>query len=139
TQWNSASPEPTGDGVAHSAIRWNFKNQNKLKSGVPNKLVVKVKGAKLYDPRRDTTVGGSGSHRYNVPSTWEFNDGNAALVLLRYIIGERDGSGRLLWGRGDPADDVDLDSFMTAANVADEIRDGVPRHRLGGMYLTDNN
>ena len=31
-------------------------------------------GRKLYDPRKDSTAGGSGSHRLATPSTWEYSD-----------------------------------------------------------------
>lgn len=135
TAWTSAAK---GQGVADSALIWDFKDQDKLTGGVPNRLVFKVRGALFYDPRLDTTAGGSGAHRYDDPATWAWNNGNAALVALRYIIGERGGDGRLIWGCGDAEDDVDIDSFIAAANVADETRDGIPRFRLGGMFLTSN-
>ena len=119
-------------------MTWNFKDQDKLSGGVPNRLVVRVRGAHLYDPRLDSSVGGSGPQRYDDPETWTWNDGNAALVALRYIIGERGADGELIWGVGDPVDDVDLESVIASANVADEVRDGVPRFRLGGHYPTSN-
>lgn len=127
-----------GAGFAHSALVWNFKDQDKLKGGVPTALVGRVRGAKLYDPRLDSTAGGAGTQRYADPSTWTYNDGNAALVALRYLIGERSSAGRLLWGVGEDQTDVDLSSFIASANVADEVRDGVPRYRLAGFYATSN-
>ena len=33
-----------------------------------------MRGAKLYDPRKDSTAGGSGTHRLAAPSTWEWSD-----------------------------------------------------------------
>ncbi|WDI31587.1 hypothetical protein PUV54_00060 [Hyphococcus flavus] len=136
TVWPS---DAEGAGVAHSAFVWNFKDQDILTGGVPTRLTIRVRGALLYDPRLDTTAGGSGSHRYDDPSTWEYNDGNAALVLLRYVIGERAANGDIIWGVGEPQTDVDLASFIAAANVCDETRDGVPRYRLGGYFPTTNN
>lgn len=37
------------------------------------KLTARVRGRKLYDPRKDSTAGGSGSHRLATPSTWEWS------------------------------------------------------------------
>ena len=127
-----------GLGVAHSAMVWSFKDKAKLSGGVPNNLVVKIRGALMYDPRLDTTAGGAGTHRYDDPTTWTYNAGNAALVALRYIIGERAADGRLIWGVGEAQTDVDLASFIAAANVADEIRDGVARYNLAGFWPTSN-
>lgn len=122
-------------GVAHSALVWNMDDDNfKAKfSSVPTKIEIVVKGAWLYDPRLDPTYG-SGSQDFDTPSTWSFNDGNAALVLLRALIGEYSGSD-LVWGRGADEADIDMASFITAANVADESIDGDIRYRLGGMWL----
>jgi hypothetical protein len=41
-------------------------------------------GRKLYDPRLDSTAGGSGSHRLATPSTWEYSD-NPALALGDFL------------------------------------------------------
>src|SRR5690606_26874656 len=71
------------------------------------------------------------------PSTWTYNNGNAALVLLRYLIGEYSTDGELIWGRGAGYDDIDMASFIAMANVADETVDGKPRYRLGGIHLLD--
>lgn len=38
-----------------------------------------VRGVRVYDPRKDDTAGGSGNHRINDESTWEWSD-NAALI-----------------------------------------------------------
>ena len=134
TVWPSTAQ---GHGIAHSALVWNFKDQDKLSGGVPSRVLVKVKGALCYDPRLDTSIGGSGAHRYDDPGTWSYSD-NAALVALRYIIGERGPGGKLIWGVGDAQGDVDLASFIAAANVADELRDGVARYKLGGFFPTTN-
>lgn len=120
-----------GDRVAHSALEWNLgNNQTKVTGGVPQRIVVKGEGALLYDPR-------NGTHDWTDPSTWSFNNGNAALVALRYIIGEYSAAGDLIWGMGLDEADVDTASFQTAANVADVTVDGVPRYRLGGVYPTN--
>ena len=133
SQWPSTAK---GAGHAHSGFQWTLSHA-KLSGGIPQSLSIRVQGALCYDPRLDTTAGGSGSHRYDDPDTWSYSS-NAALVLLRYIIGERAASGKLLWGVGENQDDVDLTRFIAMANVADELRDGIPRYRLGGIFETSN-
>lgn len=54
-----------------------------LPSGL-NKVTFKVKGRRIYDPRKDSTVGGSGSHRAEDPTTWEWSD-NPILCALDYM------------------------------------------------------
>ncbi len=121
-------------GVTHSGFVWNIDDDNfKAKfSSVPTKLEVVVQGAWLYDPRLDPTYG-SGSQDFDTPSSWSFNDGNAALVLLRALIGEY-ASGQLVWGRGAAESEIVMSSFITAANIADESIDGDIRYRLAGMH-----
>lgn len=52
-------------------------------SGVPQVTLV-VRGAKLYDPTKDSTNGGAGSHRIANPATWEFSN-CAALCWRDYM------------------------------------------------------
>jgi hypothetical protein len=77
-----------------------------------------VKGAKLYDPRLDTTVGGSGSHRYNDPATWAWSD-NPKLAELLYLRGASV-NGVRIFGMGKPASAIDLENFATEASICDE-------------------
>lgn len=56
-----------GKGVAY-AICTSLIN-DKIYHGLPEYRFV-LKGIKLYDPSKDSTVGGSGTQRYNTPSTW---------------------------------------------------------------------
>ncbi|MGK3946306.1 hypothetical protein ABK046_49130, partial [Streptomyces caeruleatus] len=61
----------------------------------PAELLFEVDGAPLYDPRKDSTVGGSGSHRINDIATWEYTNGvgtNPALQILALKIGFKWGS-----------------------------------------------
>ena len=71
-----------------------------------------VKGAALYDPRKDSTQGGSGAHRHNDPTTWEWSDNNA---LINFD-----------WKRfyGDIELDIelfDLNNIAGEANLCDEL------------------
>lgn len=91
--------------------------------GVPNRITIKAKGAKFYDPRLDSTVtGGSGSHRADDQSTWQWDDTycrNPALAILFYLLGWQINS-VLVVGKGIPKERIDLESFITAANICEE-------------------
>ena len=52
-------------------------------SGV-NECKFVVRGKKVYDPRKDTTEGGSGTHRAEDPTTWEWSD-NPALCAYDWL------------------------------------------------------
>jgi hypothetical protein len=134
TQWNAANAR--GRGIAHFYLRWDFGDDNeKLEAGIPNRLTQVVKGSKVYDPRLDSTRGGSGSHRANDQSTWEWSD-NWALIVAHYLLGYRQ-DGRIVYGVGVNPDDVDWDQCIAMANVCDETVDGKPRYRVGGLFPTN--
>lgn len=85
-----------------------------------------------YDPRLDSTVtGGSGSHRTDDPTTWEWTD-NSALIIANYLF-DPDGYGL-------SASDLDWENIIEEANVCDQlvtIRDGttqIKRYRSWGFY-----
>jgi hypothetical protein len=111
--------------------------------GKPSFLPV-IKGALLYDPRKDSTVpGGSGPHRWADPSTREWDDN---LVVARYnwlrgfFACERvDQPDMLLVGRGLSAVEAPPERIFAAANLCDEIaEDGAPRWRVDAcIYSTD--
>lgn len=46
-----------------------------------------IKGARVYDPRKDSTNGGSGVHRLNDTATWEWS-ANAALIMADWCTHE---------------------------------------------------
>jgi hypothetical protein len=120
-------------GVAHMALKWVY-SQEKLPGGPRTRITAVGKGMPLYDPRRDSTRGGSGSHRAtgdpSNQSTWEFlpTDSNSvwigrnpALQILAYILGWHvwnpvDEEWVLVVGMGVDPDDIDFDSFIEAAN-----------------------
>lgn len=71
-----------------------------------------------YDPRLDSTVaGGSGSHRIDDETTFEYST-NGVIQALTYAYG-RYQSGKLVLGGGLPITSIDLPSFIAAANYAD--------------------
>ena len=98
-------------GLDYLAIRFKW-NADKFGS-VPTVQAL-VKGRKIYDPRLDSTVtGGSGSHRQNDSSTWEYSD-NPTLQLLDYLRNERFGM-----GIADSYFDSNFADWQTASDVCD--------------------
>jgi len=79
----------------HAQLRYDDKA---FPSGIPN-LSALVKGRKLYDPRTETTV-------------WS---DNPALCILDYL--------RASFGLAASLDEIDLPSFIAAANICDETVD----------------
>lgn len=132
-----------GRGHAHFGLLWRL-GQDKTQQGLPNRITQVIKGAPVYDPRLDSTRGGSGSHRADDQSTWEYTNAgtdigaNWALIVAFYLLGwhTEDGNNNLIFGVGADPDDVDWDSVITAANICEETVDSKPRFRVGGVFPT---
>lgn len=120
--WTASS---TFSGCAYLAI--NYKLDSKAwPQGIPSKITTEVEGCPLYDPRLDSTRGGSGAHRAENQDTWAWRSPggveigrNPALALLTYLIGWRY-DGKLMWGMGIPVESIDFDNFRAFANVCEE-------------------
>ena len=77
-------------GLAYIALK--FKWNNDAFGGLPTVNAV-VKGRKVYNPNLDSTVtGGSGSHRKDDSTTWEYSD-NPIYQMLDYLRNDRFGMG----------------------------------------------
>jgi hypothetical protein len=131
-----------GKGIAHYSMRWNFDSENgkrKLNGGIPTRITQVVKGAKVYDPRLDSSIGGSGSHRANDQSTWEYTNSskdigaNWALIVAHYLLGYKI-NGSLVYGVGVSPADIDWTQVANMATVCEQVVDGKPRYRVGGMF-----
>jgi hypothetical protein len=107
TNWTS---DHKLSGLAYVALRFKW-NQDAF-NGLPE-VRVTVRGKKIYDPRLDSTKGGSGSHRQDTASTWAYS-ANSSLVLLDYLRNSR-------YGKGLPNDafETNYDTFKTSANTCD--------------------
>lgn len=126
------------------------KGQSPFSSSITSRVTVVGKGALLPDPRFDSTAGGSGAVRMADQTTWGWSTAgyesgrNPALALLFYLLGWRiqdpaTGNWKLAVGRGVPVDRIDLGSFITAANMCDEIVQRAnggsePRYRCDGTF-----
>lgn len=92
-------------------------------SGAP-KFNALVKGQHLYDPRQDSTNGGSGSQRLNTPSTWTWSN-NPALVLADFLSSSVYGANQTpVWS-----------TVISAANDCDATMGNGEKKRLCDLAL----
>ncbi len=86
-------------GLAYVVLRFRYGSPTEalFQGGQPQEIRFLVQGAKAYDSRLDSTNGGSGSHRYADPTTWEYT-ANPILCAAHYEMVYRgiDGS-RFNW------------------------------------------
>ena len=123
-----------GRGVCYVRVTMKF-DAKLYKAGRPNFLFV-YKGAKLYDYRKDSSVGGSGAHRWGDESTYEWTD-NVAVCLYNYKRGIYV-NGSKVGGMNVPASSMPLDVWTASANACDEavsLKAGgsEKRYRLNGL------
>lgn len=120
-QWGSMP----GWGSSHklsgkAAILWGLKFDKDGKiftSGVPQ-LGAVWQGVMAYDPTQDSTrPGGSGSHRIDDETTWEYSE-NPRDHALSYIYG-RHVDGKKVFGIGLAEDAIDIAAFTAWGNVCE--------------------
>lgn len=134
TIWTSAY---RGDGLATVLMMAKGASSEDFMKVFPNNMPEHSAvgdGALLYDPRKDSTEGGSGSHRHNNPNTWEFST-NLALMRLWHLC--HPVGGKMAYG------DMYLPDWMNAANVADQNvtnrSGGTEKRYHGGFWFRANN
>jgi hypothetical protein len=88
-----------------------------------------ARGLRLYDPRKDSTNGGSGAHRWNNDATWEYT-GNPAVMIYNLLRGIPlpDGAS---YGLGVGAADLPSSVWFAAMNKCAEQVNGKPRYIAG--------
>jgi hypothetical protein len=142
--WTSAC---TLTGCAYLRLRIkrtgaSSKASSPFSGGLPANMRIIGRGAKLYDPRQDSTVGGSGPMRATDQATWSFAGigDNHALQALTYLLGWRTG-GVVSVGVGMPPTRLDYADWITAANICDETvtlqAGGTQRRYEGGGVFAD--
>lgn len=123
-----------GRGCAYAIC--TFKYKRSVFPGLP-RVRFELNSIPLYDPRKDTTVGGSGSHLWADNSTWEssVNPMVATYNVMRGIELE-DGS---VYGGNFLAEDIPLASAFAAMNECDLLVDdgdgGTEPQFRGGMEV----
>lgn len=85
-------------------------NEDRLPNGVSD-IRWKVKGKRVYDPRKDSSIGGVGSHRADDSATWEYSS-NTILCALDHL--------RFAGYKTIPASKFDLVELMSESNICDE-------------------
>ena len=98
-------------------------------------VVASFRGAKCYDWRKDSTNGGSGTHRWNDPTTYEYT-ANPPVILYNIMRGIIRFGTVLYGGLNWPARRFDNATWTAVANYADEniaLKAGgtVRRFRMG--------
>ncbi|MEY9629888.1 hypothetical protein [Sinorhizobium fredii] len=126
-----------GDGLASVQMQARTTNQKDFMNVFPNNMPEHSAvgdGALLYDPRKDSTQGGSGAHRYDNPSTWEFSK-NIALMRLWHLC--HPVGGKMSY------ENMYLADWGNAADVCDENvtnRSGATEKRYhGGFWFRASN
>ena len=108
SQWLSTA---RARGFAYVALTYSW-GRGRVYKAVPQATFL-VRGAKLYDPRLDSTNGGAGAHRYTDSTTWAYSN-NPALCWANHQIASY-GYGR------DPATRVNWATVAAAANICDAL------------------
>lgn len=126
-----------GDGLASVSMRCLTPPQKHYLTVFPNSMPEHSaigEGAFLYDPRKDSTQGGAGSHRYSDPQTWSFST-NLALMRLWHLC--HPVGGKMSF------DAMYFPDWIRAAHVADQNilnRAGASEKRYhGGFWFRANN
>jgi hypothetical protein len=112
-EWTS---DHKGAGVAY--IHVELQIDSDILTSVPS-FLFELKGARLYNRRKDSTSGGSGSHRLADPSTWEYST-NPMDALSHYALGYKVESDPLAFGIGLLPEEIPYDQYAAAADLCDE-------------------
>ncbi|SPH20980.1 hypothetical protein ASD8599_01721 [Ascidiaceihabitans donghaensis] len=104
-----------GTGICYAVLTFRFKRE--VFSSFPS-VRFELGGIPLYDPRKDTSVGGAGPHRWADKATWE---ASANVAVQAYNIHRGiDLDGGEIWGGNATAADLPLAVWWAAMNTADE-------------------
>lgn len=108
------SADMIGTGICYAIVTVKFKRS--LFNSIP-RVRFELTGIPLYDPRKDSTVGGSGPHRWENPATWE--PSRNPMVQVYNIHRGISLPGGYVWGFRNAASALPLDSVFAAANACD--------------------
>lgn len=111
-------------------------NASLYRNGLPEMLFVPTP-MRLYDIRKDGAAGGSGSHRWADPSTWETSD-NLAVMAYNVARGLYYGERWVHGGRNFSAHRLPASAWMAAMNEADRDMGAGRRQFRGGLEVQVN-
>ncbi len=126
-----------GAGICYVVVELTY-DAALYQTGVP-RFLWRLRGARLYDWRKDSTNGGAGAHRWGQPATYEWS-ANPIVALYNWRRGFWL-NGQRIAGMNTPASALPLDDFTTAADACDEAvalaAGGTePRYRFNGVVST---
>jgi len=110
-----------GRGVPHAIMTFLWRDSPQIWNGRPDVKFI-VRGIRLYDPRKDTTAGGSGSHRYGTGSTYEWSE-NPVVMIYNILRGIAMLGGNT-YGGGYSAADLPYATWAAAMNACDVLISG---------------
>lgn len=133
-----------GRGVCHVVVAYQADNpeaENPVWPGGRPRFRWVLRGARCYDPRLDSTAGGAGAHRRDVPTTWSWTE-NPIVARYNWVRGMFAGHRTtqpemLLVGRGLSAIEAPPENVFARANLCDEMVGGAARYRIGGQVSAD--
>jgi hypothetical protein len=133
-----------GRGVAYVVVAYKGDAQdakNPVWPGGRPRFGWVVRGLRCYDPRLDTSVGGSGAHRRDNPATWAWSE-NPIVIRHNWVRGIYAGDfvaqpEMLLVGRGLSAIEAPPANVFARANLCDEVVGGAARYRIGGVAASN--
>jgi hypothetical protein len=117
-------------GKPYAVLSYYF-DRKRFPRGVPE-LRFECMGIPVYDPRKDSTVGGTGAHRWADPATWEPSENLVVLIynIMRGIAAPGGG----IWGGNVDAEDLPIANWVAAMNDCDATFEGRPKYR-GGLEV----
>ena len=132
-------PSRVGKGVAYVAVTARV-SANKF-SGVPSFKFV-VRGRPLYDPSRDSSVGGVGPQRRADPSTWGGDGDNLPAVQIYNVLAGIYYDGQWFYGLQNlPAARLPVGNWIAQINKHRATIEGAsgpePMYRSGGEISVD--
>ncbi|MDB5658306.1 MAG: hypothetical protein JWS10_921 [Cypionkella sp.] len=123
-----------GTGVAY--VIFTFRYDRKVYTEFPD-VLIESGGIKLYDPRKDTTIGGSGAHRWGQPATYQ---STVNPIVMAYNINRGITiAGLGVWGGAIEQVDLPNASWFSGMNTCD-ITAGSPaaaQYRAGYEVRVD--
>lgn len=112
-EWTSSHK---GAGVAYVHVELQIDSD--ILTSVP-RFLWEIKGAKLYNRRKDSTSGGSGAHRLSDPATWEYSE-NVMDAAQHYLLGYKVENEDVAFGVGLSPDEIPYGDYAAAADLCDE-------------------
>lgn len=133
--WSADMVGP-GTCMAYARFRYSRRRFN----GLPS-VRFEMLGIPLYDPRADSSVGGSGSQRWANRATWAWSVN--PMVIIYNMLRGIDVGGGMIWGGETAAEDLPLADWFAAMNECDVAIDNgaggtEPQYRCGMQISVDD-